>query len=82
VGWLLPYAPGKCHATKKLARGAGKGDRTAAADGNNIFAAGFLELDNIGIFDRSKPVSTGGYLHQAYGTAWMAFYCKSVLDRA
>lgn len=44
-------------------------------EGNNLFAGGFLGLDNVGVFDRSKPLPTGGTLHQADGTAWMAFYC-------
>jgi hypothetical protein len=43
--------------------------------GKNIFAGGFLGLDNIGVFDRSKPLPGGGHLEQADGTAWMAFYC-------
>jgi hypothetical protein len=43
-----------------------------------VFAGGFLGLDNIGIFDRSKPLP-GGYLEQADGTAWMAFYCGTML---
>ncbi len=51
-------------------------------EGNNIFAGGFLGLDNIGIFDRSKPLPTGGYLQQADGTAWMAFYCANLLSIA
>lgn len=46
--------------------------------GRNIFAGGFLGLDNIGVFDRSKPLP-GGYLEQADGTAWMAFYCGTML---
>ncbi len=46
--------------------------------GRNIFAGGFLGLDNIGVFDRSKPLP-GGHLEQADGTAWMAFYCGSML---
>lgn len=46
--------------------------------GRNIFAGGFLGLDNIGVFDRSKPLP-GGYLEQADGTAWMAFYCGAML---
>ena len=45
------------------------------AEGNNLFSGGFLGLDNIGVFDRSKPLPTGGHLEQADGTAWMAFYC-------
>ncbi|MEU4691488.1 glucosidase [Actinoplanes sp. NPDC023714] len=48
-------------------------------DGNNIFQGGFLGLDNIGVFDRSAPLPTGGYLDQADGTAWMALYCQSML---
>lgn len=51
-------------------------------EGNNIFSGGFLGLDNIGIFDRSKPLPTGGYLEQADGTAWMAFYCSTMLSIA
>ncbi|HWB19860.1 MAG TPA: glucosidase [Phycisphaerales bacterium] len=47
--------------------------------GNHIFAGGFLGLDNIGVFDRSKPLPTGGHLEQADGTAWMAFYCGIML---
>jgi hypothetical protein len=46
--------------------------------GRHVFTGGFLGLDNIGIFDRSKPLP-GGYLEQADGTAWMAFYCGSML---
>ncbi len=49
------------------------------ADGNNLFAGGFLGLDNIGVFDRSKPLPTGGTLQQADGTAWMASYCLTML---
>ena len=51
-------------------------------DGKNIFAGGFLGLDNIGVFDRSKPLPTGGYLQQADGTAWMAFFCANLLSMA
>jgi hypothetical protein len=51
-------------------------------EGNNIFAGGFLGLDNIGIFDRSRPLPTGGYLQQADGTAWMAFYCANLFSIA
>jgi Mannosylglycerate hydrolase MGH1-like glycoside hydrolase domain len=47
--------------------------------GKHIFAGGFLGLDNIGLFDRSRPVPTGGQLEQADGTAWMAFYCTTML---
>ena len=51
-------------------------------DGNNVFAGGFLGLDNIGAFDRSKPLPHGGQLAQADGTAWMAFYCATMLGIA
>ena len=51
-------------------------------DGHNIFSGGFLGLDNIGVFDRSKPLPTGGHLEQADGTAWMAFYCTTMLAMA
>jgi hypothetical protein len=47
--------------------------------GDNVFEGGFLGLDNIGVFDRSQPLPTGGYLEQADGTAWMAFFCLSML---
>jgi len=47
--------------------------------GNNLFAGGFLGLDNIGVFDRSKPLPMGGEMVQADGTAWMAFYCSTML---
>jgi len=50
--------------------------------GRHVFTGGFLGLDNIGIFDRSKPLPTGGHLEQADGTAWMAFYCSSMLSIA
>ncbi|MBL8814842.1 MAG: glucosidase [Planctomyces sp.] len=50
--------------------------------GKHIFAGGFLGLDNIGVFDRSKPLPTGGHLHQADGTAWMAFFCARMLTMA
>jgi len=50
--------------------------------GKNLFAGGFLGLDNIGVFDRSKPLPTGGTLQQADGTAWMAFYCATMLSMA
>ncbi len=51
-------------------------------EGKNLFSGGFLGLDNIGVFDRSKPLPTGGYLEQADGTAWMAFTCASMLSIA
>jgi hypothetical protein len=50
--------------------------------GRNVFAGGFLGLDNIGVFDRSAQLPTGGSLEQADGTAWMAFYCQCMLDMA
>jgi hypothetical protein len=50
--------------------------------GRNVFEGGFLGLDNIGVFDRSSPLPTGGFLEQADGTAWMAFYCQCMLDIA
>ncbi|OKI02115.1 glucosidase [Streptomyces sp. CB02923] len=51
-------------------------------EGRNIFQGGFLGLDNIGVFDRSAPLPTGGHLEQADGTAWMALYCQSMLQIA
>jgi hypothetical protein len=51
-------------------------DRT----GNNVFEGGFLGLDNIGVFDRSAPLPTGGHLEQADGTAWMALFCQNMLE--
>lgn len=50
--------------------------------GRNVFAGGFLGLDNIGVFDRSAQLPTGGTLEQADGTAWMAFYCQCMLEIA
>ncbi|MFL6353404.1 MAG: MGH1-like glycoside hydrolase domain-containing protein [Bryobacteraceae bacterium] len=50
--------------------------------GRNVFAGGFLGLDNIGVFDRSAQLPTGGALEQADGTAWMAFYCQCMLEIA
>jgi hypothetical protein len=50
--------------------------------GKNVFAGGFLGLDNIGVFDRSAALPTGGHLDQADGTAWMAFYCQNMLEIA
>ncbi len=49
------------------------------AEGRNIFEGGFLGLDNIGIFDRSKPLPTGGFMEQADGTGWMAMYSLNLL---
>ncbi|WP_320779693.1 MGH1-like glycoside hydrolase domain-containing protein [Streptomyces sp. CRN 30] len=50
--------------------------------GRNVFQGGFLGLDNIGVFDRSAPLPTGGRLEQADGTAWMALYCQTMLQIA
>lgn len=50
--------------------------------GKHVFSGGFLGLDNIGIFDRSRALPTGGHLEQADGTAWMAYYCSSMLSIA
>ncbi|MCR9247851.1 MAG: glucosidase [bacterium] len=50
--------------------------------GKHVFGGGFLGLDNIGVFDRSQPLPTGGHLEQADGTAWMAFYCATMLSMA
>jgi len=51
-------------------------------DGRNLFTGGFLGLDNIGVFDRSAPLPEGVLLHQADGTAWMAFFCGTMLAMA
>jgi hypothetical protein len=48
-------------------------------EGRNVFQGGFLGLDNIGVFDRSAALPTGGYLEQADGTAWMGMYCLNML---
>ena len=50
--------------------------------GKNVFEGQFLGLDNIGVFDRSSPLPTGGYLEQADGTAWMALFTQNMLDLA
>ncbi len=50
--------------------------------GRNVFEGGFLGLDNIGVFDRSAPLPTGGHLEQADGTAWMALFCQNMLEIA
>lgn len=50
--------------------------------GRNVFEGGFLGLDNIGVFDRSSPLPTGGHLEQADGTAWMALFCQNMLEIA
>ncbi|HJV65793.1 MAG TPA: glucosidase [Geomonas sp.] len=50
--------------------------------GKNLFEGGFLGLDNIGVFDRSAPLPTGGHLEQADGTAWMALFCQNMAEIA
>ena len=49
------------------------------SEGRNVFEGGFLGLDNIGVFDRSQPLPTGGILVQSDGTSWMAMYCLNML---
>ena len=51
-------------------------------DGRNLYEGGFLGLDNIGVFDRSAPLPTGGHLEQADGTAWVALYAQNMLEIA
>jgi hypothetical protein len=51
-------------------------------DGKNVFEGGFLGLDNIGVFDRSSPLPTGGHLEQADGTAWMALFSQNMAEIA
>jgi hypothetical protein len=50
--------------------------------GNSLFEGGFLGLDNVGVFDRSAPLPTGGYLEQADGTAWVALFCQNMIEIA
>jgi hypothetical protein len=50
--------------------------------GKNLFEGGFLGLDNIGVFDRSASLPTGGHLEQADGTAWVAMFCQNMLEIA
>jgi hypothetical protein len=52
------------------------------AEGNNVFQGGFLGLDNIGVFDRSTALPTGGHLEQSDGTSWMGMYCLNMLAMA
>ncbi|MEO7731864.1 MAG: glucosidase, partial [Kofleriaceae bacterium] len=52
------------------------------AEGDNLFTGGFLGLDNVGVFDRSQPTPGGGKLLQADATAWMAFYCTTMVEMA
>jgi hypothetical protein len=49
------------------------------AEGLNVFQGGFLGLDNIGVFDRSRPLPTGGHIEQSDGTSWMGMFCLSML---
>jgi hypothetical protein len=51
-------------------------------DGLNVFEGGFLGLDNIGLFDRSAPLPTGGHLEQSDGTSWMGMYCLNMMAMA
>src|SRR6185369_18018000 len=51
-------------------------------NGKNVFEGGFLGLDNIGVFDRSRPLPTGGWLEQADGTAWMVLFSQNMLEIA
>jgi hypothetical protein len=51
-------------------------------EGKNLFSGGFLGLDNIGVFDRGQPLPEGGHLEQADATAWMAFFCGTMLSMA
>ncbi|MGH7115197.1 MAG: MGH1-like glycoside hydrolase domain-containing protein, partial [Stellaceae bacterium] len=50
--------------------------------GSSLFEGGFLGLDNVGVFDRSAPLPTGGYLEQADGTAWVALFCQNMIEIA
>jgi hypothetical protein len=52
------------------------------SDGSNIFEGGFLGLDNIGVFDRSAPLPTGGHIEQSDGTSWMAMFCLNMMKIA
>src|SRR6185369_13989297 len=52
------------------------------SEGNHLFSGGFLGLDNIGVFDRSRPLPTGGRLEQADGTAWMVFFAQYMFEIA
>jgi hypothetical protein len=52
------------------------------AEGKNVFQGGFLGLDNIGVFDRSAPLPTGGHIEQSDGTSWMGMYCLNMLVMA
>ena len=58
------------------------GSTARTSKGKHLFAGGFLGLDNISVFDRSTPLPDGAVLEQADGTAWMAFYCGTMLSMA
>ena len=58
------------------------GEPKKTLQGKQVFSGGFLGLDNIGVFDRSKPLPDGSVLEQADGSAWMAFYCTTMLAMA
>ncbi|HTZ42984.1 MAG TPA: hypothetical protein VMB79_03915 [Jatrophihabitans sp.] len=66
----------------KLTRNFGWWLNRKDADDRNVFQGGFLGLDNIGVFDRSAPLPTGGRIDQADGTAWMALYCQTMVQIA
>ncbi len=70
------------NAFQKLMRNFGWWLNRKDADGRNVFQGGFLGLDNIGVFDRSAPLPTGGRIDQADGTAWMALYCQNMAQMA
>ena len=70
------------NAFQKLMRNFGWWLNRKDADDRNIFQGGFLGLDNIGVFDRSAPLPTGGWLDQADGTAWMALYSQNMVRMA
>ena len=58
------------------------GSTARTASGKKSFEGGFLGLDNIGVFDRSAPLPTGGHLEQADGTAWVALFCQNMVEIA
>jgi hypothetical protein len=68
--------------TKRFGRNFDQVFAKRAREGDGFYAGGFLGLDNIGIFDRSRPPPTRGYLQQADGTAWMGFYCANLFSIA
>ena len=75
----LPFLKGSFH---KLMFNYGWWLNRKDRDGKSVFEGGFLGLDNIGVFDRSAALPTGGHLEQADGTAWMALYAQNMLDMA